>query len=182
MEPERMKKLGVLVAELRVLVAGLMVGVAVLSGAGAASAQKAAKPVNPKKLDALEASALAAMKDKAAELKIQGVAIVSFAPGETIQGWTSKMAVVGRMTDPAASDGKGNNLLGIAYAKSAEMARTLVDSGTTKGTPMTAEFYWQGGVVEKVKNGWIVVAFSGGKSEDDVQASKAGMAVMKAGL
>ena len=136
---------------------------------------------NPKKLDALESQALEVMKKKAAELNIAGVAVVSYAEGETIQGWTSKMAVVGRLTDPKASE-HGNNLLGIAYAKSAEMAETLEDSGTAKRPPMTGEFGWQGGVIFKGKSGYIVVAFSGGKSEDDVQVSKAGLEVLKKGL
>jgi hypothetical protein len=136
---------------------------------------------NPKKLDALESQALEVMKKKAAELNIAGVAVVSYAEGDTIQGWTSKMAVVGRLTDPKASE-HGNNLLGIAYAKSAEMAETLQDSGTAKRPPMTGEFGWQGGVILKTKSGYIVVAFSGGKSEDDVQVSKAGLEVLKKGL
>jgi len=136
---------------------------------------------SPKKLDALESQALEVMKKKATELNISGVAVVSYAEGDTIQGWTSKMAVVGRITDPKASE-HGNNLLGIAYAKSAEMAVTLQDSGTAKRPPMTGEFGWQGGVIFKGKSGYIVVAFSGGKSEDDVQVSKAGLEVLKKGL
>ena len=136
---------------------------------------------SPKKLDALESQALEVMKKKATELNIAGVAVVSYAEGDTIQGWTSKMAVVGRITDPKASE-HGNNLLGIAYAKSAEMAVTLQDSGTAKRPPMTGEFGWQGGVILKSKSGYIVVAFSGGKSEDDVQVSKAGLEVLKKGL
>jgi uncharacterized protein GlcG (DUF336 family) len=136
---------------------------------------------SPKKLDALESQALEVMKKKATELNISGVAVVSYAEGDTIQGWTSKMAVVGRITDPKASE-HGNNLLGIAYAKSAEMAVTLQDSGTAKRPPMTGEFGWQGGVILKGKAGYIVVAFSGGKSEDDVQVSKAGLEVLKKGL
>jgi len=139
------------------------------------------RAASPKKLDALETQALEVMKKKAAELNIAGVAVVSYAEGETIQGWTSKMAVVGRLTDPKASE-KGNNLLGIAYAKSAEMAVTLEDSGTAKRPPMTGEFGWQGGVILKCKTGYIVVAFSGGKSEDDVQVSKAGLEVLKKAL
>jgi hypothetical protein len=159
-----------------------MVLLAAMTMAGSdAMGSNAAKPVNAKKLDALEAQTIAAMKAKAAELNIQGVAVVSFAPGETVEGWTSKMAVVGRLTDPKAS-ANGNNLLGIAYAKSAEMASTLQDSGTAKRAPMTGEFGWQGGVILQVKGGWVVVAFSGGKSEDDVQVSKAGLEVMKRGL
>jgi hypothetical protein len=147
-----------------------------------AAAAGGPKPVSGKKFDALASSALEAMKAKAAELKIGGVAVVNFAPGDAIAGWSSKMAVVGRMKDEPTATSKGNNLLGVAYAKSAEMARTLVNSGTSGGTPMTGEFGWQGGVVERVKGGTLIVSFSGGKSEDDVQVSKAGLAVMKAGL
>ena len=69
--------------------------------------QKAPKPMSAKKLDALEQTALTAMKAKADELKVTGVAVASFAPGDTVEAWTSKMAVVGRMTDPAAADGRG---------------------------------------------------------------------------
>ena len=77
---------------------------------------------------------------------------------------------------------KGNNLLGIAYAKASEMARTAKDSGTSGLAPMTGEFGWQGGVVARTPKGLIIVAFSGGKSEDDVQVSKAGLELMKSGL
>jgi len=139
------------------------------------------KPPSPKKLEALEAQAIEVMKAKANSLSIQGVAVVSYAPGPTVDSWTSKMAVVGHLTDPKAS-ANGNNLLGIAYAKSAEMASTLQDSGTAKRPPMTGEFGWQGGTILRISSGYIVVAFSGGKSEDDLQVSKAGLEVMKNGL
>jgi hypothetical protein len=165
----------------RKLVAASTIAVALMLGSATSHAQKSR--LSAKKLDALESQALATMKAKADELKIQGVAVVSWVPGDSVQSWTSKMAVVGRLTDPAASDGKGNDLLAIAYAKSAEMANTLKDSGTVQGrTPMTGEFGWQGGVLEHLPNGWLIVAFSGGKSEDDVQVSKAGMAAIKGNL
>jgi hypothetical protein len=144
--------------------------------------QKAPKPMSAKKLDALEQTALTAMKAKAAELKVTGVAVSTFAPGEKVEEWTSKMAVVGRMTDPAATDGRGNNMLGIAYAKSGEMARTLVNSGSAPCKAMVAEFCWQGGAIEKVKGGWLIVAFSGATGEQDFMVSQAGLAAMKAGL
>jgi hypothetical protein len=159
-------------------VCGALVAGAIIFGAVSAGA---AKPIGDKKFDALAVQALEAMKRKAAELNIQGVAVVSFAAGDSVQGWSSKMAVVGHLTDPKASV-NGNNLLGIAYAKSAEMARTLQDSGTFKGSPMTGEFGWQGGVIFKTNSGYVIVAFSGGKSEDDVQVSKAGLEVMKKSL
>jgi len=47
---------------------------------------------------------------------------------------------------------------------------------------MTGEFGWQGGVTEQGKSGRIIVAFSGGKSEDDVQVSRAGMAIIQPAL
>ena len=141
----------------------------------------APKPPTPKNLEAHESQTIEVMKAKAAALNIQGVAVVSYAPGTTVDNWTSKMAVVGRLTDPKASV-NGNNLLGIAYAKSAEMASTLQDSGTAKRPPMTGEFGWQGGTILRVSSGHIIIAFSGGKSEDDLQVSKAGLEVMKNGL
>ena len=147
----------------------------------AGSWAKGPKPVNGKQFDSAAQAALAAMKQRAAELNIQGVAVVSFAPGDSIQAWSSEMAVVGHMTDHTNGE-KGNNLLAIAYAKASEMANTLKDSGTSGRTPMTGEFGWQGGVMERVAKGYIIVAFSGGKSEDDVQVSKAGLAVLKARL
>jgi hypothetical protein len=156
-----------------------MAGIAL--SVGTADAANASKPLSDKKFDALATQALQAMKQKAAALNIQGVAVVSYVAGDSVQSWDSKMAVVGRMTDPKAS-ANGNNLLGIAYAKSAEMARTLKDSGTAGGAPMTGEFGWQGGAILKTGSGYVIVAFSGGKSEDDVQVSKAGLEVMKKGL
>ena len=84
------------------------------------------------------------------------------------------MLVVGRMKeDPKATD-KGSNLLAIAYAKAAEMADTLKDSGSQVRPPMTGEFGWQGGVIVKCASGYLIAAFSGGKSEDDVLVSRAG--------
>ena len=164
--------------KMRMFVCGVLVAAGIVSSAGHGLA---AKPVNAKKFDALATAALAAMKQKAEALNIQGVAVVSYAEGDNVLGWSSKMAVVGHLTDPKAS-ANGNNLLGIAYAKSAEMARTLKDSGTSGTAPMTGEFGWQGGVMFKTGSGYLILAFSGGKSEDDVQVSKAGLEVMKKGL
>lgn len=145
---------------------------------GAESMPFGHKAPGAKRLDEAAKAALAAMTKRAGELKIQGVAVVSFSPGASVDGWMSEMAVVGHMTDHTNGD-KGNNLLAIAYAKASEMARTLKDSGTAGGTPMTGEFGWQGGVVGHVAGFTIIVAFSGGKSEDDVATSKAGLAVLE---
>ena len=164
------------------LAVGMLLAIGLTAGGAQAPAANTLKPVSAKKFDALADAALVSMKKRAAELKITGVAVVAYAQGESIQGWSSKMAVVGRMKDAPSTDSKGNNLLGIAYAKAAEMADTLENSGTAKRTPMTGEFGWQGGVIGRVKTGYVIVAFSGGKSEDDVEVSRAGLEVLMAAL
>lgn len=126
--------------------------------------------------DAYASAALQAMKAHAEELKIGGVAVLAYFDGDKIESWSSKMLVVGRMKDEPTATDKGSNLLGIAYAKAAEMADTLKDSGSKIRPPMTGEFGWEGGVIVHVKTGYILAAFSGGKSEDDVAVSRVGAA------
>ncbi len=164
------------------LAMGALLAVSFVAGERTVCAASAPKPVGVKKFDVLAEAALAAMKNRAAELKITGVAVVAYAAGDTIQGWSSKMAVVGRMKDSPTPTEKGNNLLGIAYAKAAEMADTLANSGTAKRPPMTGEFGWQGGVIARVRTGYAIAAFSGGKSEDDAEVSRAGLEVLKGEL
>jgi hypothetical protein len=126
--------------------------------------------------------ALAAMKKRAEELDIKGVAVVAYTEGDTVKSWSSKMVVVGNLTTAPGPNQKGNNLLGIAYTKAAEMADTLKDSGSKVRPPMIGEYGYQGGLVIKGKNGIIIVAFSGGPSEDDLKVSHAGIDIMAESL
>jgi hypothetical protein len=136
--------------------------------------------VNP--FDGPANSALAAMKKRAEELGIGGVAVVAYFEGDKIRSWSSKMLVIGRMRDEPSQTDKGANLIGIAYAKAVEMADTLKDSGSQVRPPMTGEFGWKGGVIVRGKNGYLIAAFSGGKSEDDVKISRAGVEELSTGL
>jgi len=140
----------------------------------------ASAPVNP--FDRLADAALAAMRNRAEELGIGGVAVVAYFEGDKIQSWSSKMAVIGRMRDEPSQTDKGANLLGIAYAKASEMADTLKDSGSHVRPPMTGEFGWTGGVIVRGEHGYLIAAFSGGKSDDDVQVSRTGVVELKTGL
>jgi hypothetical protein len=126
--------------------------------------------------------ALSAMKKRADELCVKGVALVAYAEGDTVKSWTSKMVVVGNLTTNPGANQKGSNLLGIAYSKAAEMADTLKDSGSKVRPPMTGEFGWQGGLVLKGKTGILIVAFSGGPSEYDLKVSHAGLDIMASKL
>jgi hypothetical protein len=164
------------------VVSGLLVAVSLSLFATHAGAAKGPKPVSARKFDALADAALAAMKQRAAELKMTGVAQVAYAEGDTVQSWRSKMAVVGRMkADPSGSD-KGSNFLSIVYSKAGEMADTLENSGGGKRPPLTGEFGWPGGAIARVKSGYLIVSFSGGKGEDDFKVSQAGLEVLKAGF
>lgn len=59
------------------------------------------------------------------------------------------------------------------------MADTLVGSNTSNRPPMTGVFGWQGGVILRIPSGNMIVAFSGGKSKDDKEVSKSGIAVLR---
>ena len=154
----------------------------------AANAQKQESPGTPapvasaKNFDEAANAALLKMRQRAEKLSIGGVAVVAYFEGGSIQSWSSKMVVVGRMKDNPSPTDKGANLLAIAYSKAAEMADTLKDSGSQVRPPMTGEVGWTGGVILRGKTGYVIAAFSGGKSEDDVKVSQAGVDVLKSKL
>jgi hypothetical protein len=144
------------------------------------SATKAA--TTSSNFDATADAALLAMRARAQELGVTGVAVVAYFEGDTIQAWSSKMIVIGKLCDEPTATDKGSNLLAIAYAKAAEMADTQKDSGSGVRPPMTGEYGWKGGVIERGKAGYLIAAFSGGKSEDDVAISREGLTKLKLGL
>lgn len=146
-----------------------------------AFAQSDSPPVDPKPgkiFDELADSALMAMTKRAQELKVTGAAVVAYIEGDTTKAWSSKMVVVGKMKDASTEKKPGANLLAIAYAKAAEMAETLKDSGSAGRPPMTGENGWRGGLIKKGKTGYVIAAFSGGPSESDLKVSQAGLEVL----
>ena len=137
-----------------------------------------AAQAGPGGFDAVADRALVAMTKRAEELGVKGVAVVAYIEGDAVKAWSSKMAVVGSMTNAPTEKDRGANLLGIAYGKASEMAATLKNSGSAGRPPMTGEFGWQGGLIAKGKTGHLIAAFSGGPSEADVKVSRAGLDVM----
>jgi hypothetical protein len=119
--------------------------------------------------------ALQAMRTRATEMKVNGAAIVIHITGELTTAWESRMVVVGSFMPKGET-----NVLAIVYAKAAEMADTLKDSGTsTPARPVKhGENGWKGGVIRKVPGGYVLAAFSGGKSEDDVAISQVGLELL----
>ena len=125
--------------------------------------------------------ALESMQARADALGVSGVAVVAYAEGDPVASWSSKMRVVGKMTEPASGDRRGSNLLAIAYTKASEMADTLQDSGSGIRPTMTGETGWHGGLIRKVPTGYLIAAFSGASSEDDIKISRAGLDILEAG-
>lgn len=132
--------------------------------------------------DEVADKALGAMKQRAAELDVKGVAVVAYAEGDSTTSWSSKMRVIGALKTAPSQNDRGANLLAIAYSKASEMADTLKASGSGVRPPLTGEVGWQGGVVGRGHAGILIAAFSGGKSEDDVKISKAGLDVLSSRL
>ena len=122
--------------------------------------------------------ALQAMRLRAEQLKIKGVAMVAASAGDRVQSWSSKMLVVGAMKKGPSPEEPEMNLLAIVYSKAAEMADTLKASGSGVRAPLMGEYGWGGGVVAKGKTGYLFAAFSGGSSADDVKAAQAGLDIL----
>jgi hypothetical protein len=124
--------------------------------------------------DRAATDALQVMAQHATDAKAAGAAIVAYIPGDATTSWTSRMQVVGSFTK------NNTNVLGIVYTKASEMADTLKDSGSGVRAKMNGENGYKGGVIRKVPGGYVLAAFSGAKSEDDVAFSTAGIAVLVA--
>ncbi len=116
---------------------------------------------------------LTVMEQAALKMQVKGVAVVAFIPGDTTSTWTSKMKVVGTMTN------ESSNYLAVAYSKMGEMAETFKDSGSGVREPKTGEFGWQGGTIKKVKAGYILAAFSGASGQQDFDIASEGLDQLK---
>ncbi|TFH03802.1 MAG: hypothetical protein E4H09_04620 [Spirochaetales bacterium] len=119
-----------------------------------------------------------AMESHARKLGVTGVALVA-RMNDSGFAWTSQMKAVGRIiSGPETKDGKdrpGNNYIGIAYTKAAEMAETKIHSGTTSRQPLHGEFGYPGGAIEKLESGYILAVFSGATGEQDFEISQVGI-------
>jgi hypothetical protein len=157
----------------------MLLAVATFAAASAKADDTPSVPAaDPAAFSSAATAALAAMKTQAETFGVKGVAIVAYAPGGTVTSWSSQMLVVGMLTKAPSGAEKGINYLAIAYSKAGEMAATLKDSGGKARTPFVGEVGWQGGATAAGKTGVLFAAFSGGKSEQDYQISKAGLAVL----
>jgi len=129
-----------------------------------------AKPKSGEKIFITQSDQCLALIEQAAQkIAIKGVAVVAFIPGDVTETWISKMKVVGNLTSGKA------NLLGIANTKASEMADTHLDSGSKIREVYNGELGYKGGLIRKVKSGYILAVFSGGSGEQDLEVAKTGL-------
>lgn len=116
---------------------------------------------------------LNAMKEKATAMGVKGVAVVSYLDDKDSKNWITRMLVVNKTIDPPnpQKNNPGFNLIAVAYSKAGEMMATLQDSGSGSRPLLRGELGYRGGAIKKHKNGYVVAAFSGGKSEQDYEIS-----------
>jgi hypothetical protein len=112
---------------------------------------------------------LLVMEQAGLKMQVKGVAVVAFIPGDTSETWISKMKVLGALSNEKA------NYLAVAYSKAGEMAETFQNSGSGSREPKLGEFGWQGGVIKKVKTGYLLATFSGATGEQDLEIANKGM-------
>ena len=109
------------------------------------------------------------MEKTAKDNSVTGVAIICFAPTDTAGSWVSSMRVVGNVANDKA------NFLAIAGSKAAEMFLTHENSGSKVREPLNGELGYKGGMIKKVKYGYVIASFSGGPSEIDAEISTSGI-------
>lgn len=112
---------------------------------------------------------LVLIEKSANDMSITGATMVAYIPGDSTLNWVSKMKVVNRLATDKI------NFLAVIYAKAAEMAVTLQNSGNNERKDIIGELGWQGGVIVQVNSGYILAAFSGGTGEEDAAVSKIGL-------
>ena len=119
--------------------------------------------------------ALEEMKNKALEMKIQGVATAAVLnQGETVD-WIGEMEVV----ETPYNLKNGWNLVAIAWSKCGEVIATQADSGNPEHKTIMGELGFVGGAYEEYNGYKMAFAFSGALSEEDLAVAKYGIEVMK---
>ncbi|WP_100610759.1 hypothetical protein [Confluentibacter lentus] len=109
--------------------------------------------------------ALKLMTQEALKMDIKGVGIVCYIPGNETKSWISKMIVVKTTGTPK------QNFIAVAHSKAAEMAETLINSGSNIREIKTGEFGYIGGVIKKIDSGYLLATFSGATGEQDVEVA-----------
>ena len=119
--------------------------------------------------------ALEEMKNKALDMKIQGVGVAAILNKDESVDWIGEMRVV----ETPFNFKKGWNLIAIAWSKCGEAMATGADSGDPEHEKILGEYGFVGGAYEEYEGYKMAFAFSGALSEEDLEVAKHGIAFMK---
>ena len=124
------------------------------------------------------ATIITEMENHARKLGVKGVIVVA-GMDESGLSWESQMKAVDTIKvldgNPEKSRYPGYNFIGVAYSKAAEMADTKLNSGSKVRSAYEGEFGYQGGIIKKVRRGYIMTVFSGATGEQDFEIATAGI-------
>lgn len=112
---------------------------------------------------------LSIIEQAANNKSIQGAVVIAYVPGEVTQSWISKMKIVGCYTN------HNFNFLAVASSKVAEMATVLSADKDYDRKLLKGEWGYQGKVMQKVKSGYLLLAFSGGSAQQDTEVAQKGL-------
>lgn len=121
------------------------------------------------------AAALGDMKAKALEMGIQGVAAASVLDRDGGDDWVGEMKVVGTTCNRK----DGFNLVAIAWSKCGEVIATGADSGDPGHRKIVGELGFVGGAYDEFDGYKMAFAFSGARSEEDLEVARYGIEKMK---
>ncbi len=115
------------------------------------------------------------MEAKALEMKIQGVGVVCFLDKSSEVDWIGEMKVV----ETPYNLKEGWNLVAIAWSKAGEVIASCANSGNPNRKKIMGELGFVGGAYAEGDEYKLAFAFSGAKSEEDLEVAEYGIAKFK---
>lgn len=115
------------------------------------------------------------MEAKALEMKIQGVGVACFLDKNSEVDWIGEMKVV----ETPYNLKEGWNLVAIAWSKAGEVIASGANSGNPDRKKIMGELGFVGGAYEACNGYKLAFAFSGAKSEEDLEVAEYGIAKFK---
>ena len=119
------------------------------------------------------------MDAKARSMDMKGVAVATVLPKNSQIDWIGEMKVVDKVCN-IDDDGKGWNLVAIAWSKVGEVIASGAASGNPDRKCFVGELNFVGGAYDESADFKYAFSFSGGISEDDLIVAQHGISCLKA--
>jgi len=122
--------------------------------------------------------ALNTMQAHAETIGVRGAAVTGYLKDKNSIDWTVDMRLIGAMKT-VNTEGKGYNFAGVVFQKASETMDTHQDSGSKVRPLLNGECGWAGSLISPVGDGFVLAAFSGGTSDQDVEIAGKGLQALK---